>query len=262
MTIWRLIPPFAASGAVQMAVDTWLLDQHIQGKHPPTLRFYTWEPAAISLGYHQRHYPDHWNDLTWQGRSLDIVPRPTGGRAVLHQGDLTYAVITSGLNSNRMESYRQICEFLIQGWRSLGVELHYGKAGRGYIHNPNCFGTATAADLVMSNGYKLIGSAQKRQGNAILQHGSIRLNPDFSLFQQVFQSDSIEPIDPDFALQKASTKSVIAALIESAKACFNSEFQLEPLSDLERNLVQKFSVSNPTLYFSTASMAESANAAI
>ncbi|MEX0267869.1 biotin/lipoate A/B protein ligase family protein [Leptolyngbyaceae cyanobacterium UHCC 1019] len=245
MTVWRLIPPFAASGAVHMALDAWLLEQHIQGNHPPTLRFYTWEPAAISLGYHQRQYPNHWNTLMWQGRSLDIVPRPTGGRAVLHQGDLTYAVITSGLSSNRMESYRHICEFLIQGWRSLGVELHYGKAGRGYIHNPNCFGTATAADLVLSNGYKLIGSAQKRRGNAILQHGSIRLNPNVTLFQHVFQSEFIEPIAPDFVLQKVSIELVIAALMESAQTCFGSKFQRDPLADSEWNLLQKLSTPNP-----------------
>lgn len=242
MTVWRLIPPFAASGAVHMAVDAWLLEQHVQGTHPPTLRFYTWEPAAISLGYHQRHYPDHWNTLMWQGRSLDIVSRPTGGRAVLHQGDLTYAVITSGLSGNRMESYCQICEFLIQGWRSLGVELHYGKAGRGYIHNPNCFGTATAADLVLPNGYKLIGSAQKRYGHAVLQHGSIRLDPDFTLFQQVFQSESIS-ISSDSLLQKASLDQVISALMESAKDCFGIEFQHQPFSESEWNILSKL----PTL---------------
>ncbi len=246
MTVWRLIPPFAASGAVHMAVDAWLLEQHIQGKYPPTLRFYTWEPAAISLGYHQRQYPDHWNDLVWQGRSLDIVQRPTGGRAVLHQGDLTYAVITSGLSGNRMESYRQICEFLIQGWRSLGVELHYGNAGRGYIHNPNCFGTATAADLVLPNGYKLIGSAQKRMGDAILQHGSIRLNPDSTLFQQVFQSQSPASPFPESLLQ-TSMEQVISALIESAKTIFAIDFQREPLSDSEWNILQNLPISNSQL---------------
>lgn len=263
MTRWRLIPPFQASGAVHMTLDAWLLDQHLQGNHPPTLRFYTWEPAAISLGYHQRQVSDHWNDLMWQGRSLDIVQRPTGGRAVLHQGDLTYAIITSGLSSNRMKSYQQICEFLIQGWRSLGVELNYGKAGRGYIHNPNCFGTATAADLIMSNGYKLIGSAQKRRGNAILQHGSIRLNPDFSLFQQVFQSDSREPLLPDSWLKKASVEQVIAALVESARTCFASEFYHQSLSETEWNILSKLSTLNSeSTYFSVASMAESASAAI
>ncbi|HSM82971.1 MAG TPA: lipoate--protein ligase family protein, partial [Nodosilinea sp.] len=91
-TPWRLIPPIAAPGAVQMAIDTWLLDQHQRHGHPPTLRFYTWSPAAISLGVSQRQQiPEHWRGLRWQGQPVDLVQRPTGGRGVLHQGDLTYS---------------------------------------------------------------------------------------------------------------------------------------------------------------------------
>ncbi|MGB3204024.1 MAG: biotin/lipoate A/B protein ligase family protein, partial [Crinalium sp.] len=186
MNVWRLIPLIEASGSIQMAIDEWLLEQHRLGTHPPTLRFYTWHPSAISLGYHQRQYPEFWENLTWQGTKLDLVRRPTGGRAVLHQGDLTYAVITSGFKGTRLQVYEQICEFLIQGWKELGLELHYGSAGRGYIHNPNCFGTATGADLVLADGSKFIGSAQLRRGNAILQHGSMRLTQDTTLFSQVF----------------------------------------------------------------------------
>jgi lipoate-protein ligase A len=85
--IWRLIPLLEATGTVQMAIDSWLLEQHQCGKHPPTLRFYTWSPAAISLGYHQRQYPQSWQNLTGGGKKLDLVLRPSGGRAVLHQGD-------------------------------------------------------------------------------------------------------------------------------------------------------------------------------
>ncbi|MFM6223876.1 MAG: lipoyl protein ligase domain-containing protein, partial [Dolichospermum sp.] len=164
--VWRMIPILAASGSVQMAIDRWLLVQHESGKSPPILRFYTWSPPAISLGYHQRQYPEFWQNLIWKGQKLDLVRRPTGGRAVLHQGDLTYSVVTSGLRGNTLEIYTKICEFLIQGWRSLGIELYYGQAGRGYIHNPNCFGTATGADLVLADGSKLIGSAQLRRGDA------------------------------------------------------------------------------------------------
>ncbi|MEO1299948.1 MAG: lipoate--protein ligase family protein, partial [Cyanobacteria bacterium J06636_16] len=75
-----------------MAVDTWLLDQLIAGQQPPTLRFYRWRPAAISLGYHQKRWPATWRALSWQDQPVDLVKRPTGGRAVLHQGDLTYAI--------------------------------------------------------------------------------------------------------------------------------------------------------------------------
>ena len=104
-----------------MAIDEWLLKQHQSG-YLPTLRFYTWSPSAISLGYHQRKYPEDWQSLTWKGEEIDLVRRPTGGRAVLHYGDLTYAVVTSGLSGSRIEAYKKICEFLIQGWQNLGVE--------------------------------------------------------------------------------------------------------------------------------------------
>jgi lipoate-protein ligase A len=146
-------------------VRFWLLTQHLQEQHPPTLRFYTWKPATISLGYHQYQWSASWQQLTWQGEPLDLVRRPSGGRAVLHQGDLTYAVVTSGLSTKRLEAYKTICEFLIQGWRSLGVTLQYGEAGRGYMRQANCFGTATGADLVLADGSKLIGSAQLRRGS-------------------------------------------------------------------------------------------------
>lgn len=228
--MWRLIPLLEASGNVQMAIDRWLLEQHQSGKHPPTLRFYTWSPPAISLGYHQRQYPEYWQHLTWQGQKLDLVRRPTGGRAVLHQGDLTYAVIASGLTGSRLQVYEQICEFLIKGWRSLGVELQYGTAGRGYIHNPNCFGTATGADLVTTDGYKLIGSAQLRSAGAILQHGSMRLQPNAELFTQVFGAESFTNVQLP---QSLSVEKIIAALIAAANNCFAMQIEIQSLSPSE-----------------------------
>lgn len=215
---------------MQMAIDRWLLEQHQSGKHPSTLRFYTWSPSAISLGYHQRQYPEYWQNLTWQGHKLDLVRRPTGGRAVLHQGDLTYAVITSGITGNRLQVYEKICEFLIQGWRSLGVELRYGTEGRGYIHNPNCFGTATSADLVLPDGTKIIGSAQLRRGGTILQHGSIRLQPDAELFTQVFGAESFTTVQLP---QNLSVEKIIADLVTAASDCFDMQIELQPLSRSE-----------------------------
>lgn len=226
MTEWRLIPLLEAPGHLQMAIDHWLLNQHRQGLHPPTLRFYTWSPPAISLGYHQRRYPEFWNHLTWQGQAIDLVRRPSGGRAVLHQGDLTYAVIASGFSSSRMKAYEEICQFLIEGMRSLNISLHYGQAGRGYIHNPNCFGTATAADLVTEAGIKLIGSAQLRKDDAILQHGSLRLNPDPDLFQQVF-GETIAAFD------LPPIQSVIDALTKAAIQQFDASFITQSLTEEE-----------------------------
>ena len=226
---WRLIPLVEASGEIQMAIDTWLLEKHRRGEHPPTLRFYTWNPPAISLGYHQKEYPSDW-----QKYHLDIIRRPTGGRAVLHQGDLTYAVVTSAKRGKRLEVYRQICQFLIEGWRSLGVDLHYGSANKEYIHNPNCFATATNADLITATGEKAIGSAQLRRGKAILQHGSMMLSTRKDLFTQIFaQSAPSNLVDLITASEDRAIATIVAALTQAASNCFQIKLKEQPLSKIE-----------------------------
>lgn len=223
-----------ASGAEQMAIDSWLLDQHAKGLQPPTLRFYTWEAPTISLGYHQHQFPEHWHHLHHKGQPVELVRRPTGGRAVLHQGDLTYAIVTSGLKGSRREIYQQLCEFLIEGWRDLGVELSLGKAGRGYIKNSNCFGTATSADLVMANGYKLIGSAQVYREGCVLQHGSMRLHPDSELFKRVFSEDIFRSNVPVWLKEESNLTRTTKALVASASKCFGAKIEELSLSSEER----------------------------
>lgn len=219
-----------------MAIDAWLLEQHSQGNLLPTLRFYTWSPPALSLGYHQKRWPPEWQNLLWQGQPLELVRRPSGGRAVLHQGDLTYAVIVSGLAGTRLESYAYICGFLRQGWQALGYPLFYGDASPIAANNPNCFSLATGADLVLADGYKLIGSAQLRKKQAILQHGSIRLQPDPTLFTQVF--------DPDPSLSQAlgqlpGIETVIASLTAAAQVWFGVDLVAEPLSGRELQMARE-----------------------
>ena len=226
---WRFIPPIDAPGCTQMAIDRWLFQQHLAGNCPPTLRFYTWNPVAISLGYHQRQYPEFWQQLRWQGEKIDLVRRPTGGRAVLHQGDLTYMVVTSRLSGTRSQTYQHLCSFLIAGWRTLGLDLHYGEAGRGYIKQASCFSSATAADLVTASGYKFIGSAQYRQGNAILQHGAIALSPDAALYRQVFG----ELLGSDPPEIEGNLSEAIEILKTAAEDCWAAKLVSQPLSALE-----------------------------
>jgi len=227
-SIWRYLPPLEASGQVQMAIDTWLLQQHRQGKQPPCLRFYTWSPPAISLGYHQRRYPETWHQLTWQGQSLDIVRRPTGGRAVLHHHDLTYMIVTSNLSGRIIDVYQHLCQFLIEGGKSLGLELKYGDAGKEYLNNANCLATSTPADLVTPDGQKLIGSAILKQGNYYLQHGSLQLTRDNELYTQVFgyPDQSYSPVYQD-------QETIISALVKAAEYCFQVELIPQPLSEGE-----------------------------
>uniref|UniRef100_A0A7C3VNZ7 Lipoate--protein ligase family protein n=1 Tax=Planktothricoides sp. SpSt-374 TaxID=2282167 RepID=A0A7C3VNZ7_9CYAN len=232
---WRLIPPVEAPGAWQMAADEWLLERHSRRLHPPVLRFYTWWPVAVSLGYHQRRVPATWEELIWGGEVVELVRRPTGGRAVLHQGDLTYAVVTSGLGGHRLQSYQAICQFLIKGWRRLGVELDYGIAKRSEGENPSCFATATEADLVLPGGAKLIGSAQVLRRGAILQHGSMRLWPDRELLRQIFGiEEELPTLPPSLPQEPEALMSLVTeALIAAAEECFNAQFMVEPFSEAE-----------------------------
>jgi len=240
---WRLIPLCEASGKEQMAIDNWLLDQHVKGLQPSCLRFYTWRSPTLSLGYHQHQFPAHWSTLHYKGQPIDLVRRPTGGRAVLHQGDLTYALITSGLTGSRREIYQQLCQFLIEGWQDLGIVLSFGDAGRGYIKNPNCFGTATAADLVMQTGYKLIGSAQVYREGCVLQHGSMRLQPDSTLFKAVFDEDiSTDNLTQqllDNLLVNNSFQDITAALTAAASRTLNARFNRSELTTEESQSAMK-----------------------
>ncbi|MGR3274927.1 lipoate--protein ligase family protein [Acaryochloris marina NIES-2412] len=229
---WRLIPYLNTDGITQMAIDQWLFDQCHHNNHPPTLRFYTWAPAAISLGRNQLTWPQHWQDLTWQGHPIDLVRRPTGGRAVLHEGDLTYGLTLPHSHRNRRQAYEDLCQFLIQGWRELGINLHFGEPRRNYAKKASCFATATNADLVLDNGCKLIGSAQAWQGQTVLQHGSMRLNPSPKLTEQVFGESTNLP-EKDTTLLQQPEEAIISALIEAAKTCFEATFTCEPLSPKE-----------------------------
>lgn len=216
-----------------MAIDQWLLKQHQAGKQSSILRFYTWASPTISLGYHQQRWPASWQHLTWQGKPLQLVRRSTGGRAVLHQGDLTYMVVTSQISRKRQDAYQEICQFLIEAWRSLGIELHYGSVKRGDMDNPNCFASATAADLVSADGCKLIGSAQLRRGEAILQHGSMSLKPDVELFTQVFGQAPSLPKLPIAIQGDDLIKTVIETLTQAAADCFGICLLEQPLAEEE-----------------------------
>jgi lipoate---protein ligase len=232
-TTGRLIPCLTAPGIQQMQIDRWLFQEHLTALQPPVLRFYQWSPAAISVGYHQRRYPEAWSDLRYQDRPLDLVRRPSGGRAVLHQGDLTYALISSSEIMGRVELYHHLCQFLILGWQRLGVNLTYGDRGRDYREQANCFATATGADLVTKEGYKLIGSAQLRREKATLQHGSMRLNPDRELWSQVFNEELL--VSP---VAQWNPADVIESLIAAAAEVLAIDWQIQPLTPAELVAIQ------------------------
>ncbi|WP_225323048.1 lipoate--protein ligase family protein [Synechococcus sp. RSCCF101] len=181
-----LLPTLRDHGRRQMAIDAWLLRRADR----PMLRLYHWSAPTLSLGRHQRHWPAHWPSLA-EELDLPVVRRPSGGRAVLHAGGLTYAVVWPRAPRPAAEAYRAISLWLMDAFASLGIPLEPG--GGWQRHQPShCFGTATPADLVEAGGVKRIGSAQRWHGADLLQHGEILLEPPGDLWQALFGSPAPE----------------------------------------------------------------------
>jgi len=170
--MWQVLPFTQGPGADHMARDEALLTAHLLGQVPSTFYLSRWDPAALSVGYHQRHGP------------VTAIRRPTGGRAVWHGGDVTYTLVTSGLVGSVLETYQQLSQVLVLGLGTLGVPLAYGGYRGQYRDQVNCFALETGADLCWQ-GHKVIGSAQLRRGGAILQQGSI-LEPDYPQLERLF----------------------------------------------------------------------------
>ena len=168
-----------------MAIDAWLLEQLVRGERSgPLLRFYRWSQPTLSLGKHQRAIDSRWLHLAHQGQ-LALVRRPTGGSAVLHGGDLTYALLWPDPPRQRREAYRLCCRWLQEAFAALGQPLAFGDAPA-RADQPNCVASGTAADLVHPGGAKRVGSAQLWRAGSLLQHGSILLEPDRALWQATF----------------------------------------------------------------------------
>ncbi len=181
---WRLVGDGARTGASNMALDAGLLDGVASGTAPPTVRFYGWSPPCLSLG---RHQPAGAVDLRFCRREgIDVVRRPTGGRAVLHHLEVTYAVVApvdgTVLPAAVQGAYRRIAGALVDGLRVLGVEAELaGESGNGPLPRPTeaipCFRIPAGGEIVV-RGRKLVGSAVRIRGGAVLQHGSILLDWD------------------------------------------------------------------------------------
>lgn len=187
MPIWRLLRSGPCAPAMNMAVDEAVLTAVSQGASPPTIRFYGWNPPTLSIGYFQR--AEEEVDLE-QLREVGygFVRRPTGGRAVLHDKELTYSIMVSedypGIPKRVTEAYRVLSEGLLHGFRLLGLDAHMVDLGseeeREKYDAPGsaaCFDSPSWYELVVE-GRKAAGSAQVRHRGGLLQHGSILLDLD------------------------------------------------------------------------------------
>lgn len=192
---WRLVRTGPLPGGMNMALDEVLLQEVSAGCSLPVLRLYRWRSAAVSLGYFQRN--EVVNRAFCHSSGIDIVRRLTGGRAVLHGEEVTYAVIAGGGHGFPVqveESYRKISEVLRATLRSLGIEAELAtpsREGRERALPAACFEVAAGYEL-LCQGQKIAGSAQKRRGDFFLQQGSIPLELDP---RRLFQVLNPHPVD-------------------------------------------------------------------
>jgi lipoyl(octanoyl) transferase len=178
---WRLIVSSPGRGAWNMALDEAILESVGKADSLPTLRFYGWDPACLSIGYAQSISDIDFNAV--QKRHLDVVRRPTGGKAIFHFDEFTYSVIAPHgeprLAGDVLHSYRNIAQALLMGLHLLGIpaialpEYSIGLRDPG----PICFEVPSKYEITVNN-KKIIGSAQARKKAGILQHGSLPLNGD------------------------------------------------------------------------------------
>ena len=198
------IPYEVKSGAENMEIDSRLLDNAIdKDLKEPIFILYGWSPACVSLGRNQK---DDFLDREFlKSKNIDIVRRLTGGRALLHDNEITYSYICpiSSLKNgeNVTESYKEISEILINGFKKLAIELDFGGVKKYKGHIDYCMLISTGADLCWQN-KKFIGSAQFRKNGYILQHGSILYDYDKNLLEEIFKEKvssivSVKEINPD-----------------------------------------------------------------
>lgn len=207
---WRLIITDPLAGAMNMALDEALLTSVTQGNSPPIIRFYRWSPPAITLGYFQS-LEKEVNLKACQKAGVDVVRRLTGGRAVLHQHELTYSLIApenhQKVAGSILDSYLAISRGLVQGLAKIGVEaeLAEGKKNTGTA-SAACFDAPSWYEMVV-NGRKLVGSAQTRRSGCILQHGSLLCDLDADLLFSIlnFSSEKVRERAKSVLLSKATT---------------------------------------------------------
>lgn len=250
MTPWRLLDTEPLPGILNMAIDQALLATHARGTAPPTLRFYHWHPAAISLGYFQRRHnldPAACRDL-----GLDIVRRATGGGAVLHQHSLTYSLVAGvrdGIPHSVAAAYTLLGGGLRRGFALLGIAAEEGAEENG-SNGEVCF-TRFAPGEALHHGKKFVGSAQTWTGSSLLQHGSIALAPQLQTWCRILcrQGGTEEEYARHLAARMTSVQEILGrdvphaplreALLAGLSAALGVTFQPGKLSAEEWRLARE-----------------------
>lgn len=213
------------TGKENMERDSALFKKAVCEKvREPVLRFYSWFPSCVSLGRNQDENTINKNYC--KENNIDIVRRITGGRALLHQDELTYSFICSVnflKDESIKKSYEIISNGLIKGFKKLGLEVNFGNQKPDTKHN-YCMLLSTGADLNYQN-KKIVGSAQYRANGYILQHGSILYTINKTHIKNIFNEDMNDKlITLSEILPKINTEEIIFNLKSGFEEYFNIKF--------------------------------------
>ena len=236
---WRLLKTENNSAFTNMAIDKAVLVASSKDLVPPTVRFYTWTPPAISIGYFQS-LSDEVDLEACKNLGVQYVRRITGGGAVFHEKELTYSIVIPEANpkvpKNILESYRRICGAVIKGLKHLWIESKY----------------APINDIVVNN-KKISGSAQTRKLKTVLQHGTVLMDVDVDKMFKLLKVPDEKIKDKLIADVKQRVTSIkhvsgnnvsFSDAADAMKTGFEEEFGIEladgVLNKEEINLTKKF----------------------
>lgn len=237
---WRLILDPASPGSWNMAADEALFRRAEERGGQAVLRMYMWSPPCVSLGRFQR--ADAGLDLDACRRlGVDVVRRPTGGRAILHEHEVTYSIVAPLAGTGVIESYRELSAGLVKGLELLGIRAEYGsQPAPGAASRASCFAHAARCDIV-AGGRKVIGSAQVRGAHWVLQQGSIPLWVNWKRNAEVFGwqdgSEAGAAGSLADALGRAVTaEEVMSAVVRGFEDALGVQFEPSGLSTDEHEL--------------------------
>ncbi len=231
---WRVLRTPPATGAWNMAVDQAVLEAVGNGEAAPTLRLYAWDPPCLSLGFAQPATDvdrEALSRLSWQ-----MVRRPTGGRAILHTDELTYSVIAPHheprLAGGVLKSYFRLSQALLLALERLGLpaqaDNEYAPPQEAPAGGPVCFEVPSNYEITVA-GKKLVGSAQARRKEGVLQHGSLPLYGDLTRIVQalVYPDDAARSRAAERLLAHAVTVEMLGKKItwEEGADAFTSAFR-------------------------------------
>ena len=228
MTTWRYLDTGPAPAADNMAMDEKLLAEALKGNAVPVLRFYAWDPPAVSLGRFQDEARSV-NLAACRKHGIDVVRRITGGRAVLHWRELTYSVISPSDNPlfphDVLGTYKVLAAGLLSGFARLGIhaEMVSPSGDRAAMVNrttkePACFSSPSWYEILVK-GRKVVGSAQRRIAGAFLQHGSILIDYD-----PLFEAEVIPGGGLESAVTSLNRETGRHLPLDEVKSAFRSGF--------------------------------------